>query len=94
MKKAFECYKLASQFGYAEAQYSLAICYENALGCEKDERKAVEWYIKGGIKGYKGACNALGLNFVSFLCLFVASSLHLSVSCRYLLRIRKERPKE
>ncbi len=43
--KRFAGYRKAAEQGHANAQNSLAICYENGTGVEKiDLTKAVEWY--------------------------------------------------
>ena len=34
---------------------TLAICYYNGTGVEKDEQKAVEWYKKAAEQGYASA---------------------------------------
>ena len=44
MTKAFELYTLSANQGNADAQYNLAICYENGDGVEKDMTKAFELY--------------------------------------------------
>ena len=41
--------------GHPEAQYTLAECYYNGKGVEKDFELAVEWYKKGSLsaRSYK-----------------------------------------
>lgn len=39
-KRAFECFKAASEAGLAEAFYKLGDCYKNGIGCDVDEHEA------------------------------------------------------
>jgi uncharacterized protein len=41
-----EQYQKAADQGDANAQYNLALCYEDGIGVEKDDKKAVELYQK------------------------------------------------
>jgi len=36
------------------------VCYDNGIGVEKDEQKAVEWYQKAAEQGHAKAQNSLG----------------------------------
>ena len=47
--------------GEANAQFNLAVCYEDGIGVEKDEQKAVEWYKKAAKQGDVKAQNNLAL---------------------------------
>ena len=47
--------------GDADAQVSLALCYANGTGIEKDEQKAVEWYQKASDQGNAVAQFSLAL---------------------------------
>ena len=44
-------YYRAAEQGDVDAQYNLAVCYENGTGVERDEQKAVEWYKKAAEQG-------------------------------------------
>ena len=46
---------LAAQNGNAEAQYNLALAYENGNGMTKDLSEAVKWYRKAAEQGHAGA---------------------------------------
>jgi len=46
--------------GNANAQYNLGVCYNNGIGAEKDEQKAVEWYKKASKQGFANAQYNLG----------------------------------
>ena len=43
---AVKFYTIASEFGHRGAQCNLGYCYQNGLGCEKNERYAVYYYAK------------------------------------------------
>jgi TPR repeat protein len=54
----------ACRIGNAGAQGALGVGYERgALGLEKDEEKAVEWYTKAAEQGHRGSQYQLGLCF-------------------------------
>jgi TPR repeat protein len=40
--------------GYADAQYNLALMYNNGEGVPQDYALAVEWYRKAAEQGYGG----------------------------------------
>lgn len=52
--------------GDADAQFNLALCYRKGEGVEKDERKAVKWFLKAAERNhvqaqlYLGFCYARG----------------------------------
>lgn len=46
-----------------DAQYNLAICYDNGEGVEKDEVEAVKWYRKAAEQGHKDAQFDLGVSY-------------------------------
>ena len=59
----------AAEQGDADAQYNLALMYENGEGVKKDYKEAVRWYTKAAEQGYASAqymlgymyCNGLGV---------------------------------
>jgi len=44
--------------------YTLGVCYENGIGMEKDEVKAIEWYCKAAAKGNDDALKCLGYYYL------------------------------
>lgn len=44
-KRAFECFKAASEAGIEEGSYKLGDCYKTGNGCDIDEKKAFESYM-------------------------------------------------
>ena len=49
---AFEkCRIVAEEYGDAHAQYELACWYQDGIGVEPNEQKAIEWYRKAGQNG-------------------------------------------
>lgn len=57
--KAFEYYQKAAEKGYAQAQFTLGVCYFNGDDVEKDLSEAVKWYRKAADQGHAEAQNAL-----------------------------------
>lgn len=60
MKECFAAYTRAAEGGDANALNSLAICYQNGYGCEKDETKAFRIFFKAAEKRHPEAVNNLG----------------------------------
>src|SRR5437868_10645521 len=51
----------------SQGQINLGLCYENAIGVNKDEKKTFEWYLKSAECGNSnGQCN-IGLCYESGL---------------------------
>ncbi len=59
-KKAFEWYYLAAQQGYADAQFAIAVQYDDGNGVSKDVFKAFTWYYLAAQQGDAGAQVAIG----------------------------------
>ena len=58
---AFQQYMVAARdYGYPEAQFEVARCYQNGMGVEKSEENAVVWYKKAAEQGNAEAQCALG----------------------------------
>ena len=53
--------KLLAEGGDVEAQYNLAVNYEQSQGTPQDYIKAIEWYTKAAEQGLKDAQYSLGL---------------------------------
>ena len=45
-EKAVDLFSLLAEQGHIEAQYFLALCYENGKGVQADQEEAVKWYRK------------------------------------------------
>lgn len=60
MKECFDSYRRAADRDDANALNSLAICYQNGYGCEKDEKKAFRCFFKAAEKRHPEAINNLG----------------------------------
>ena len=52
-------FQAASEQGHAYGQYNLGYCYENGVGVEKDEQKAIKLYRKSAEQGYIKAQNKI-----------------------------------
>mgnify|MGYP004460643461 CR=1 FL=1 len=52
---AFRWYESSAKQNYPDGQYYLGLCYENGMGCEKNESEALKWYKKAAYNGSKGA---------------------------------------
>ena len=46
--------------GFADAQYSLGVMYDNGRGVIQDYKEAVKWYRKAAEQGYANAQHNLG----------------------------------
>ena len=55
MQTALELYHVAASQGHAEAQYDLDQCYENGIGMERDEQKAMDLYESAAELGVANA---------------------------------------
>ena len=64
-REAVEWYTKAAEQGYADAQFNLALCYDDGEGVEKDPAKAVEWYTKAAEQGYAQAQCNLGVCYAN-----------------------------
>lgn len=51
-EKAYACFMQPENRQNPKAWNTLGIMYNNGYGVEKDERKAVEWYMKAAMNGY------------------------------------------
>ena len=57
---AYEVYETAAKFGFANAEYMLARCYERGYGTIPSMEHAIEYYIKGAKKECPNCCYKLG----------------------------------
>ena len=55
MKDAFGWFLRAAEAGLADAQYNLALMYENGLGTEADPNEAGKWLYRSSEQGYEPA---------------------------------------
>ena len=60
-ERAVYYYRLAAEAGYADAQYSLGLCYDNGYGVEKDKKLALYWYLKSAENGNVKAMRNAGI---------------------------------
>jgi len=56
----FSCFQKAAEQKHVQSQCCLGYCYENGIGIEKDEEKAVEWYTKAAEQDVAEAQYRLG----------------------------------
>ena len=63
-KKAVYWLKKAATKGNVDAQYNLAICYENGVGTKKDYTQAAKWYNKAVAQGHTDAKYNLAICFL------------------------------
>lgn len=54
-KEAVKCFEIASNQGNVKGMYSLALCYQNGEGVEKDEKKAFQLFLKASDMGDENA---------------------------------------
>jgi TPR repeat protein len=57
--EAFGSWMAAAEKGNANAQFNVGCCYENALGVERDDAKAVKWYRLSAEQGDEKALKDL-----------------------------------
>lgn len=50
MTQAFKWYKKAAEAGNHDAQFRLAVMYENGEGTKKNKKQAVYWYQKVSVQ--------------------------------------------
>jgi len=84
---AFELYTQLAKEGDADAQTSLGFMYQNAQGCEKDDKKAVEFYTKAAEAKHPYALFNLAVLYMNGLCglecdQFKAHELHMQAAIR------------
>ncbi len=62
-QEAFKCFANACKIGTrgGVAEYQLALCYENGIGVDKDEKIAMEWYKRAANKGSASALLSLAV---------------------------------
>ena len=60
-EKAVDLFSLLAEQGHIEAQYFLALCYENGEGVPVDQEEAVKWYHKAAEQGNASAQWSLGI---------------------------------
>jgi TPR repeat protein len=53
--KAVPLLKQAAELGNSEAQYNLGYCYQAGVIVEKNQLKAIEWYLKSAEQGFNDA---------------------------------------
>jgi TPR repeat protein len=58
--EAVKWYRKAADQGYAMAQFSLGIMYENGQGVPQDYAEAAKWYRRAAEQGYAKAQHNLG----------------------------------
>ena len=54
-KEAFKLYETSAKQGHVEAQFNLALCYEEGKGTDIDLKEAIKWYEKAAEQGYTEA---------------------------------------
>jgi TPR repeat protein len=59
--EAAKWYRKAAEQNLADAQYNLAVCYEQGTGVAKDEAEAVKWYCKAAEQNLANAQCKLGV---------------------------------
>ena len=60
---AVKWYRKAAEQGFVEAQFELALCYENGDGVPQDDAESITWYYKAAEQGHAIAQNNLGVHF-------------------------------
>ncbi len=44
-------FRAAAEEGHADSQFNLGLMYEQGIGVSKDEKEAVDWYLKAALQG-------------------------------------------
>jgi len=84
---AFELYSKLADEGDTDAQTSLGFMYQNAQGCEQNDKKAVEFYTKAAQAKHPYALFNLAILYMNGLCglesdQFKAHELHMEAATR------------
>jgi len=53
--EAAKWFRKSAEQGFAKAQFSLGMCYENGLGVSKDISEAIKWYREAEKGGHERA---------------------------------------
>ncbi|MFM7024243.1 MAG: tetratricopeptide repeat protein [Flavobacteriales bacterium] len=53
--KAVPLIKQSAELGNAEAQYNLGYCFQAGVVVEKNQKRAIEWYLKSADQGFNDA---------------------------------------
>lgn len=64
LTSAFKNYKKGAEFGYAQSQKALAVCYMNGSGTEKNPQEAVRWCRMAADQNLASAQLTLGLFYI------------------------------
>lgn len=64
-KTAAYWYAKAAKIGNLDAQYMLAVCYNNGTGLRQSFRMAFRWFAKAASKGYAAAQCRLGYYYMT-----------------------------
>jgi TPR repeat protein len=65
LKTSAKLYEAAANSGHLESQNAMGLAYQNGLGVEVNEAKAVEWYKKAADGNLAAAQNNLGLLYLN-----------------------------
>ena len=63
-KMAAKWYRKSADQGFAQAQYNLALLYEDGKGMEQDYYEAAQWYKRAANNGFAEAQNNLGVLYI------------------------------
>ncbi len=63
LARGFNIIKDCAEEGYADAQNRMGICYKEGMGVEKDDNKAMAWFIISSNNGCKKALANLALQY-------------------------------
>ena len=63
--QAVKWFRLAAEQGYARAQFSLGVAYDNGKGVTMNYVEAAKWYGKAAVQGHAGAQCYLGVMYHS-----------------------------
>lgn len=61
--KAVPLIKQSAELGNAEAQYNLGYCYQVGVVVEKNQKRAIEWYLKSAEQGFNDALYQLMMSY-------------------------------
>lgn len=62
-EKAFKYYRMSAEQGLADAQFRLALCYDNGEGTTQNSQKALFWYEKAALQEHKAAIFNLAASY-------------------------------
>lgn len=58
-KRAFPLLRQAALAGVVDAAFAVGVCYRNGYGCRKNDKNALNWYLRAALLGSREAMGEL-----------------------------------